>query len=232
MAIVSGDSYVLFPPSEDHKPIFDQDVGPNTGGMGVLAPHPLVNGDVQRQIEETIIKRTLWGLKKRGVDFRGTLYPGIMMTSQGPTVLEYNVRFGDPETEAIIPLLERDFFPVLQGAAAGKELPEYGCPVRGGYCVTVTLAAEGYPGGYEKGGEVLGLESTGKLDGTIVFHAGTSLREDGTYEGSGGRVLMVTGIGDSIENAREKAYGAIGPAGIHFEGMRYRKDIGARKRNI
>lgn len=230
MAIVSEDSYILLPLSEDHKPIFDQDAGPNTGGMGVLAPHPLVNGGVQRQIEEAIIKRTLNGLKKRGISFRGTLYPGIMVTSQGPMVLEYNARFGDPETEAIVPLLERDLFPVLQDAAAGKALSDYGCSVKDGYCVAVTLASGGYPGNYEKGKEILDLKLSEKRDGVIVFHAGTSRREDGTYESSGGRVLMVAGIGDSIENAREKAYGAIGPVGVHFEGMRYRKDIGARKR--
>lgn len=232
MAIVSEDSYILLPPSEDHKPVFDQDAGPNTGGMGVLAPHPLVNGNVMRQIEETIIKRTLNGLGKRGLNFRGTLYPGIMVTSQGPIVLEYNVRFGDPETEAIVPLLERNLFPVLQDAAAGKVLSDYGCSVKDGYCVAVTLAAGGYPGNYEKGKEIFGLKSTGGRDEVIVFHAGTSRREDGAYVSSGGRVLIVTGIGDSIENAREKAYGAIGPAGVHFEGMHYRKDIGARKRDI
>ena len=232
MAIVSGDSYILLPPSEDHKTIFDQDAGPNTGGMGVLAPHPLVNGDVGWQIEEAIIKRTLNGLEKRGINFRGTLYPGIMVTPQGPVVLEYNARFGDPETEAIISLLERDLFPVLQEAAAGKALSDCGCPVKDGYCVTVTLAAGGYPDKYEKGKEIFGLKTIRGRDDVVVFHAGTSRREDGTYESSGGRVLMVTGIGDSIENAREKAYGAIGPAGIHFDGMRYRQDIGARKRKI
>lgn len=231
MAIVSGDTYTLLPFSEDHKQIFDGDQGPNTGGMGVDAPHPLVDENLKQQIEETIIKPTLAGLKKRGIDFRGTLYPGIMVTADGPKVLEYNGRFGDPETEAVLPLIADDLFPTLKDAAEGRLFVSGDYPTKKGASVTVALASAGYPGPYEKGKEIYGLDTVDMKENVIVFHAGTKQEKPGTpVRTSGGRVLFVTGLGDDIEKAREAAYGAIGPDGVNFDGMHYRRDIGARRR--
>lgn len=230
MAVVSGDRYTLLPFSEDHKQVFDKDQGPNTGGMGVAAPHQLMNESLKQQIEETIIKPTLAGLRDRGIDFRGTLYPGIMVTDHGPVVLEYNVRFGDPETEAIIPLFADDLFPTLKDAAKGNLVVSGEYPVRRGASVTVALASAGYPGSYEKGRKIFGLD-TATGNNVIVFHAGTQQDETGApIKTSGGRVLFVTGLGDDIGKARQAAYGVIGPDGVHFDGMHHRTDIGARKR--
>lgn len=230
MAIVSGGKYILLPTSEDHKQIHNDDQGSNTGGMGVVAPHQLVDDRLMRQIEETIIKPTLAGLTKKRIDFRGTLYPGIMVTADGPKVLEYNVRFGDPETEAVLPLLEEDLFSVLKGAAEGNLIFNGNYSLREGSCITVTLASGGYPGKYETGKKIKGLDIVVGRKDVLVFHAGTRSKKSGIYETAGGRVLMVTGLGENIEKAREAAYGVIDQGGIHFSGMQYRSDIGMRKR--
>lgn len=231
MAIVANNRYILLPASEDYKQVFDDDQGPNTGGMGTVAPHPLMKEDLDNYIEKTIIRQTLSGLKKRGIDFRGIIYPGIMVTQDGPVVLEYNTRFGDPETEAVLPLLKNDLFPVLQSAAKGNLFFDGKNPSKSGYCLVVTLASGGYPGHYEKGIKILGLNTSVDEEGVIIYHAGTEKKSDGLYS-AGGRVLMVAGLGESIQNARDKAYGAIGEGGISFREIHFRKDIGARKRSI
>lgn len=231
MVLVSGGKYVMLPYSEDHKQVYDGDKGPNTGGMGVTAPHPLVTSQLAQEIEETIIKRTILGLKREGIDFRGVLYPGVMVTSSGPKVLEYNVRFGDPETEAVLPIMAGDLFPMLKDTATGTLNPTTTQhPVKDGFAVTITLVAQGYPFSYQKGTEIFGLASPTNETEVVVYHAGTELDKDGRYHTSGGRVLMVTGFDPTIEGARDRAYRVIGPEGIHFDGMHYRKDIGIRRR--
>lgn len=231
MVLVSGGRYVILPYSEDHKQVYDGDKGPNTGGMGVAAPHPLVTPQLAQEIKETIIKRTILGLKQEGIDFRGVLYPGIMVTSSGPKVLEYNIRFGDPETEAVLPIMAGDLFLSLKDTASGTLNPatiQY--PVKDGFTVVITLAAHGYPFSYQKGTEIFGLACPTNETEVVVYHAGTELDKDGRYYTSGGRVLMVTGFGPTIEGARNRAYGVIGPEGIHFDGMQYRRDVGSRRR--
>jgi len=231
MVLVSGGKYVILPYSEDHKQVYDGDKGPNTGGMGVAAPHPLVTLQLAQEIEETIIKRTILGLKREGIDFRGVLYPGVMVTSSGPKVLEYNIRFGDPETEATLPIMAGDLFLSLKDTATGTLNPATSYyPVKDYFAVAVTLAAHGYPLSYQKGTEIFGLASPTNETEVVVYHAGTGLDKDGRYHTSGGRVLMLTGFGPTIEGARDRAYGVIGPGGIHFDGMQYRRDIGSRKR--
>lgn len=231
MVLVSGERYLILPFSEDHKQVYDGDKGPNTGGMGVAAPHPLVTPQLAEEIEETIIKQTILGLKREGIDFRGVLYPGVMVTSSGPKVLEYNVRFGDPETEAVLPIMAGDLFQTLKDTASGTLNPATTHhSVKDGFAVAITLAAQGYPFSYQKGTEIFGLASPTNETEVVVYHAGTELGEDGRYHTSGGRVLMITGFGPTIERTRGRAYGVIGPEGIHFDGMQYRRDIGARKR--
>ncbi len=228
--VVAGDRYLMLPFSEDHKQQYDGDKGLNTGGMGVAAPHSAVTPELAFDIEERIVKPTIWGLKKEGIDFRGVLYPGIMVTKNGPVVLEYNVRFGDPETEALIPILDLDLFSVLESASRPELVLEAGLGKNEGHCVAVTLASGGYPKAYEKGKIIYGLESLENRKDVIVFHAGTKVNEQGVYETSGGRVLMVAGKGGDVNRAREAAYGVIGEKGVHFEGMHFRGDIGVRVR--
>lgn len=229
MAVVSGRRYVMLPYSEDHKQIFDRDEGPNTGGMGVAVPHPLMTAELAREIEETIIRPTVLGMAQDGIDFRGIIYPGIMVTADGPKVLEYNTRGGDPEMEAIVPHLDGDIFPVINGAARGELLFDGAFPTKNGACVVVTMAAAGYPGSPEKGMEIYGLDTITGRENVTVFHAGTT-EENGVYIVNGGRVLMVAGQGDTLPDARDAAYRAIGPGGVHFAGMQIRNDIGARAR--
>lgn len=228
--IVSGDKYLILPFSEDHKQIYDNDKGLNTGGMGVAAPHSAVTSELAAEIEDKIVKPTIRGLKKEGIDFRGVLYPGIMVTKNGPQVLEYNVRFGDPETEALMPILDVDLFSIFESVSRSELVLEANLEKKGDYCVVVTLASGGYPKDYEKGKIIFGLESIGNRNDVVVFHAATKVNQQGIYETSGGRVLMVAGMGENIHKAREAAYGVIGENGIHFFGMQCRKDIGARVR--
>lgn len=231
MVLVSREKYIILPYSEDHKQIDDEDRGPNTGGMGVVAPHSLVTPQLARAIEKAIIKPTISGLKREGIDFRGVLYPGIMVTSSGPKVLEYNVRFGDPETEALMPLLDIDLFSVLENASKLRITSSGNLLTNKKHCVVVTLASAGYPQTYEKGKSIYGLPTMENGDEVIVFHAGTSCNESGGYKTAGGRVLMVAGVGKDIEEARNAAYGSIGEQAIHFAGMQFRHDIGSRKRS-
>lgn len=231
MVLVSREKYIILPYSEDHKQINDEDRGPNTGGMGVAAPHSLVTPQLARAIEKAIIKPTILGLKREGIDFRGVLYPGIMVTSSGPKVLEYNVRFGDPETEALMPLLDIDLFSVLENASKLRITSSGNLLTNKKHCVVVTLASAGYPQAYEKGKSIYGLSPIENNNDVIVFHAGTGRNENGEYRTAGGRVLAVAGTGKNIEEARNMAYGSIGEHGIHFEGMQYRCDIGSRRRS-
>lgn len=220
-AIVSGGGYLLLPPSQDHKRIGDGDTGPNTGGMGAYAPTRLLDARLRRTIEETILRPTLDGLRKDGIDFRGTLYAGLMLTETGPRVLEYNVRFGDPETQAVFPLIEQDLVPVLLAAARGEGLPDQ-LAVRGESCAVVVLAADGYPGSYRKGDPITLPDTV--PGGSAVYHAGTRLEADGTLRTAGGRVLAVSARAPSIGGAIDRAY-ALGDR-IDFASKYCRRDIG------
>lgn len=227
--ISDGKKYLVLPYTEDHKQAYDDDLGPNTGGMGVVAPHPLINSKLSDKIEKLIIKPTIDNLLKGGREFRGTLYPGLMIVDGEPYVLEFNARFGDPEIEALLPLLPSniDFFKLLFSASKGN-IYKSGYLKTKKASVVVTLASSGYPIAYKKGIPIKGLNKKFPSS-VIVFHAGCKKTDSG-YETSGGRVLMITALANTLASARGKAYKVIGKHGIYFKGMHYRQDIGSRKR--
>ncbi|HUU55976.1 MAG TPA: phosphoribosylamine--glycine ligase [bacterium] len=222
LAITDGERTALMVPSQDHKRLEDGDGGPNTGGMGAYAPAPVIDGKMLKTIAETIIEPTFAGLAKEGITYRGCLYAGLIVDFEGPKLLEFNCRFGDPEAQAVLPLLQDDLFEICAAAAAGK-LPEGRLNWRPGAAVSVVAASKGYPGKYEKGCVIKGLDKVAAWDDVIVFHAGTAKEEDKTVT-AGGRVLAVTALGISVANAVKRAYDAMGR--IHFSGMQYRRDIG------
>ena len=219
-----GETVLPTIPSQDHKPIFDQDKGPNTGGMGAYAPAPVVTDDVYRWAEEKIFNNFLKGLKTEGIEFKGAIYAGIMITREGPKVLEFNVRFGDPENQAVLPLLKTDLVDLLEATIDGK-LREAPPEWEKKSCVCVVVASGGYPGSYGKGKEIFGLDKVRKRDNVYVFHAGTK-REGNRFLTSGGRVLGVTGWNDGLKDAIDLTYEALKE--IRFENMHYRRDIGAK----
>ncbi|HEX68549.1 MAG TPA: phosphoribosylamine--glycine ligase, partial [bacterium] len=202
----------------------DGDKGPNTGGMGAYAPYPGVNEEALSFIEEKILKRTLEALKKENIDFKGVLYAGLMLTKEGPKVLEFNVRFGDPETQAILPLLKTNLLDLLLACEEGELEKFKKLEWKDGYCVCVVIASGGYPGPYEKGKLIEGVEKA-EEESCIVFHAGTKLM-DGKLFTDGGRVLGVAGIEKTLPLAIEKAYRGVEK--IKFSGMYFRKDIGKK----
>jgi len=216
IGLISGNSYRLFLPSQDHKQIFDGDKGPNTGGMGAYAPVPLINFELRQEAEIKVFKRTIAGLLKEGLDFRGVLYAGIMVTKKGIKVLEFNVRFGDPETQAILPIMKSDLLPLLLSVSEGNEIPEILWEEK--YALCVVLASKGYPGHYEKGKLI-----SFKKKPSLIFHAGTK-KENGKFYTNGGRVLNIVGRGKTLIEAKEMAYREI--ENVHFDGMYFRTDIG------
>lgn len=209
--------------SRDHKRVFDGDKGENTGGMGAYAPVKVAHeGGIKK-----ILDNFLCGIKEEKLDYKGIIYVGVMLTDEGPKVLEFNVRFGDPETQAILPLMESDLLELFTATIDGK-LDSYKVKWKTGFCVSVVLASGGYPGKFEVEKEIFGLGNNGGLDDSpdvIIFHSGT-IRKDNKYFTNGGRVLNVAGLGNTIEEAASKAYDAIKK--INFEGMHYRKDIGRK----
>jgi len=214
--------------SQDHKRVFDNDQGPNTGGMGAYSPAPVVTPELFKEIQEKIIDRTIDGLAKEGIEYKGILYAGVMLTKDGPKTLEFNVRFGDPETEAILPRLKSDIVEVMMATANGKLdkiIRSGGLSWDNRACVCVVCAAGGYPGEYEKGKEILGLDKAALIKDAVVFHAGTRKSGEKILT-NGGRVLGVTGLGNSIKEAISHTYQAVEK--INFEGMHFRKDIGAK----
>jgi len=211
--------------SQDHKRIFDDDKGPNTGGMGAYSPAPIVTQELFQDILEKVIYPTINGLAKEGIDYTGVLYAGIMITKDGPQVLEFNVRFGDPETQAILPRLKTDLLEVMLAVSDGKLSRFKNLLWDERPCVCVVCAAGGYPGNYEKDKEILGLEEVAKMKDAMVFHAGTKKQANKILT-NGGRVLGVTGLGETIKEAIDKTYQAVDK--IHFAGMHYRKDIGKK----
>jgi phosphoribosylamine---glycine ligase len=228
--LVFTDSREVIPlaSSQDHKRVFDNDRGPNTGGMGAYSPAPVVTRPIFQEILEKIVYRTIEGLMKEGITYKGVLYAGVMLTPQGPKALEFNVRFGDPETQAILPRLKSDLLEVMMATSnqtLSKIVKAGGLQWDNRACACVVCASGGYPGDYQKDKEIFGLEDAAKVNDTKVFHAGTRLVA-GKCLTAGGRVLGVTGLGRTIKDAVNKAYLAVDK--IHFEGMHFRKDIGAK----
>jgi phosphoribosylamine--glycine ligase len=220
-ALVDGKNYQLLESARDHKRAFDGDKGPNTGGMGAFSPANNWNARLQAQFEKEIMRPLLGGLVKEGVVYRGLLYPGLMIINDGPRVLEFNCRFGDPETQALLPRMKSDLLPLLEATIDGK-IDKQSIEWDERASVTVVLASAGYPEKYETGKRVSGLDEAAKLEGVQVFHAGTKTA-NGEVVTAGGRVLAVTALGSTIANARERAYEAL--SRIHFEGCHYRRDI-------
>ena len=223
-AICDGRQAVGLPTAQDHKRAFDGDVGPNTGGMGAFAPSPLVTPDVERRIRREIVDPVLDGLAGEGHPYRGFLYVGLMLTADGPRVIEFNVRLGDPEAQVVLPMVRDDLAPLLEAAARGA-LETTSCDQTGEPHVGVVLASGGYPGSYETGEPIEGLDDASGLEGVLIFHAGTEVRDD-TVVTTGGRVLTAVGSGVDIAEAIERAYAA--EARIRFARKQVRTDIGRK----
>lgn len=221
MAITDGRTYRMLPLSQDHKRVFDGDKGPNTGGMGAYSPLPQVDDVLKARIEDEVIKPTIKGLKDKGIDFRGTVYAGLMIHEGSPYVLEYNVRFGDPEAQVVIPICDVDWGKIFISCANG-DLGEVGQIDAARSAVAVVMASGGYPNHYETGYIIEGLEGLEGRDDVIVFHSGTQMK-NGQFLTSGGRVLTVVGLADDLMQARKKAYHAV--SSITFKDAHYRKDI-------
>lgn len=221
LAFCDGEHYALLPSSQDHKAVYEGDTGPNTGGMGAYSPAPILPKEKYAETAELCIKPILKHMAAKGEPFKGVLYAGLMYTENGPSVLEYNVRFGDPECQPLLMRLETDLLEIMFACIDGKldqidvvSTPQTACGV--------VIAAEGYPGSYPKGMEVTGLEDADAMEGVKVFQAGTKL-EDGKIVTSGGRVLCVTALGDDLAAAQKKAYEAVDK--VHFDNSYYRRDI-------
>jgi len=224
IVVTDGTNVLPFLPAQDHKRLHDGDKGPNTGGMGAYAPAPVVDAALAKQVMEQVITPTIRAMAAEGLAFKGVLYAGLMITSDGPKVLEYNVRFGDPELQAILPLLKSDLVPMLDDAVEGR-LSTAACQWEPASCACVVLASGGYPGDFQIGKEIRGLAQMKDRPEVLVFHAGTK-KDQKRFVSWGGRVLNVIGVGADLETALKQAYDAIGQ--IQFDGMAYRKDIGFR----
>ena len=223
-ALCDGREAVIFPASQDHKQVFDGDKGPNTGGMGVIAPVPWVTQQHIADVKEKIVLPALDGLKQQNASFTGCLYPGLMIDGNEINLLEFNARFGDPEAEVYMRLFDGDLFQVLTACAKG-ELDPASVQWKPGFAATVVLCSPGYPGDYPKGLPISGLDDAEKLEDIVIFHAATTQDGDQTLT-AGGRVLNVTATGPTLDEALDKAYAAVKL--IHFDGMHYRTDIGRR----
>jgi phosphoribosylamine---glycine ligase len=222
-AFCDGKTSILLPTAQDHKPIFDGDKGKNTGGMGTIAPVPWVDEKTLQKIDQQVVHSILQALAKKGRPFSGCLYPGLKMTATGPQVLEFNARFGDPETQSYMRLLQTDLLDILDACVDGK-LNKIKLKWNSGFAVCVVLASGGYPGKYKKEIPIFGLKEAEKIPGVVVFHAGTVYNDQ--LRTSGGRVLGVTATGKTLREALDQAYRAV--CLIKFKGKQYRKDIGAK----
>ncbi len=219
-ALAAGERFALLPTARDYKRIYEGGHGPNTGGMGARSPVALAPGLLE-EIGRRVVAPTLEALAARGTPYLGVLYAGLKLTPDGPKVLEFNARFGDPETQAVLPLFTSDLYAHLQEALAGR--PDARPVTYAGHALTVVMASAGYPGSYTKGVPIAGLEEAARLPGVHVFHAGTEAR-GGRIVTAGGRVLALTGVADTPEQARQRAYAAV--RRVRFEGAQYRRDIG------
>jgi phosphoribosylamine--glycine ligase len=221
-ALVDGNSYLLFPTAKDHKQVYDGNRGPNTGGMGACSPSGNLDDASLNEIRQQVLEPFIRGIRADGVDFRGLLFPGLMLTKEGPRVLEFNCRFGDPEAQALLPRLKTDVVDLLDASIDGRlhcQNPDWDSRT----AVCVVMASGGYPGSYETGKSISGLDHAEKAHGVTVFHAGTQ-RDGDRIVTAGGRVLGVTAMGATLSDARKNAYEAV--AKIHFDGSYFRRDIG------
>ncbi|HHY13163.1 MAG TPA: phosphoribosylamine--glycine ligase [Thermoanaerobacterales bacterium] len=222
LAFTDGKTVIPMISSQDHKRVYDNDKGPNTGGMGAFAPSPFYTSELAQMVEEEVLKKTVNAMKMEGITYKGILYAGLMLTSEGVKVLEYNCRFGDPETQAVLPLLDTDLIEIME-AVVEDRLDEMTIKWKNKSAVCIVMSSKGYPAEYEAGLEIKGLEDVKGLNEIFIFHAGTTF-ENGKITTSGGRVLGITALGDKIETAAKEAYKGV--KSIYFEGAHYRKDIG------
>ncbi|MCQ4873532.1 phosphoribosylamine--glycine ligase [Butyricimonas paravirosa] len=218
-ALTDGKSYKILGSAKDYKRIGEGDTGLNTGGMGAVSPVPFANDEFNRKVEERVVRPTIEGLRKDGIDYKGFVFFGLMNVGGDPYVIEYNVRMGDPETEVVLPRLKTDILSLFEAMAKG-ELEHAAFHLDDRFCTTVMLVSQGYPGDYEKGKEITGLS---EVNGSIVFHAGTKLA-DGKVLTNGGRVLAVSSFGKTMQEALNRSYENV--AKIHFDGVNFRRDIG------
>jgi phosphoribosylamine--glycine ligase len=225
LALTDGTHYVLLPPSQDHKPIGEGGTGPNTGGMGAFAPAPLVDGRLLTRICREIIEPTLQGMQEEGTPYRGVLYCGLMVTPEGPKVVEYNCRLGDPEAQVVLPLVASDLVEIFDALADGH-LDGGSLRTVPGSAACVVLASDGYPIEYETGFEITGIDEAEALDDVSVIHAGTRRRDDGTLVTDGGRVLGVAARGANLKTALDRAYEGVDR--VQFQGKTFRSDIGEK----
>ncbi len=225
-AIVSGKNYKILPTSQDHKQINEGDTGPNTGGMGAYSPADLIDEAMMQRIEAEIVKPSVDAIAAEGIDYRGTLFIGLMMTKSGPKVLEFNTRFGDPETQVLITRLKTDPVALMLATAKG-ELDQIEVKVKDEYAMVVVLASEGYPGSYPKGLPISFPDQLG--DNELIFHAGTKQNENGEIVTNGGRVLGITALGSTLQEAADRAYAICDQ--VEFDTKYLRRDIGAKELN-
>ncbi|MGQ9455988.1 MAG: phosphoribosylamine--glycine ligase [Armatimonadota bacterium] len=223
MCFVDGETFLPMVPSQDHKRVYDGDEGPNTGGMGCYAPVPIISEEVREEIISRIVRPTLQALAKRGIYYKGVLYVGLALTSEGPKVVEFNCRFGDPEAQVVLPLMSGDLAELCLLTAEGR-LKDAMIDWSSRKAVCVVMASGGYPGNYEKGKVITGIEEA-EREGAMVFHAGTEVL-NAKLVTAGGRVLGVTALGNSFQEAIERTYNAVSK--IHFENVHYRRDIARR----
>jgi len=217
--LTDGKNYKILPSAKDYKRIGEGDTGLNTGGMGAISPVPFADESFLNKVEELVVKPTITGLQKDGIDYRGFIFIGLMNDNGNPSVVEYNVRMGDPETEVVLPRIESDLFDLFEGVA-NQTLDKKSFSVTEKTAVTVMLVSGGYPEEYEKNKEITGFES---VEESIVFHAGTKIKENQVVT-NGGRVMAITSFGNSIDEALEKSYNSVNK--IHFDKINFRKDIG------
>lgn len=218
-ALTDGKDYKILGSAKDYKRVGEGDAGLNTGGMGAVSPVPFANEEFNRKVEERVVRPTIEGFREEGIDYKGFVFFGLMNVGGDPYVIEYNVRMGDPETEVVLPRLKTDILSLFEATAKG-ELKQAAFDLDTRFCTTVMLVSQGYPGDYEKGKQIIGLEN---VEGSIVFHAGTKLA-DGNVLTNGGRVLAVSSYGDTMKEALAQSYKNV--AKIHFDGMNFRRDIG------
>jgi phosphoribosylamine--glycine ligase len=224
LAFSDGNNFLLMDSAQDHKAALDGDKGPNTGGMGAYSPAPIFTNLLRQQVSDKIIHPLIRAMKSEGRPYKGILYAGLMLTKNGPKILEFNARFGDPETQPLLVRMESDIVPLFEACIDGT-LDQFELHWKREPSICVVMAAKGYPGTYKKGKEILGLDEAAALPDVVVFHAGTKA-EAGKVLSSGGRVLGVTATGPEISSAIKKAYDAV--AKIQWDGIHYRKDIGHR----
>lgn len=224
LAFTDGKTIIPLLPAQDYKPVFENDKGPNTGGMGAYAPTPFINNRLLQNIKKTILQPTIDNMRKEGNIYKGVLYAGLMITKVGPKVLEFNVRFGDPETQPVMMLLISDLINILTACIEGR-LAKQKVKFKTASSICVVLSSAGYPGHYNKGEIIYGLDKI--KPGVQIFHAGTSIKNNKIIT-NGGRVLGVTAVGKNIKDVMKKVYDIIGKKGVYFNKMHYRKDIGKK----